>query len=171
MQQQARSIISGGSAEDGSSAVGAAGSPLKGVLKKVHFNDEVAAEGVGEGEKEGVKSTQHSNTNSKTPGTEKVVLPGTDVVVEAAKTPLLSSEGKEGSVTDSNAEAEDEGANLPKLDPIDLMTPFAKAWLVSQRHSKAILLVRRAPSHPAPRLTPLLHPVLPHHSVQLETQA
>ncbi len=31
VQQQARSIISGGSAEDGSSAVGAAGSPLKGV--------------------------------------------------------------------------------------------------------------------------------------------
>lgn len=109
------------SAEEGSAT--AAASPLKGVLKKVHFNDEVAAS---EAEKEGVKSTQHKNDAKSS--TEKVVMPGTDVVVDA-KTPLLSDQEKEGSEADSSSAADEEDAEAaaPKLEPIDLMTPIRES--------------------------------------------
>ncbi|KAJ1029962.1 hypothetical protein NDA16_000875 [Ustilago loliicola] len=111
-------------AEDSASSNGAAASPLKGVLKKVHFHDELAQK---ENEKEGVKSTQHgSETKSKT---EKVVLPGTDVVVDA-KTPLLSESGKEGSEGDaSSQDGEDAESTIaaPKLEPIDVMSPIRES--------------------------------------------
>lgn len=103
--------------DDTASASGV--SPLKGVLKKVHFHDELAASA--ESEKEGVKSTQHGSDKSKT---EKVVLPGTDVVVDA-KTPLLSE--KEGSETDASVDGEEAEAAAPKLEPIDLMTPIRES--------------------------------------------
>ncbi|EST06686.1 Peroxisome membrane anchor protein Pex14p, N-terminal [Kalmanozyma brasiliensis GHG001] len=96
-----------GGAEEGAAGAAATTGPLKGVLKKVHFHDEV-------GEKEGVKSTQHGNDKS-----EKVVMPGTDVVVDA-KTPLLS-ETHEGSDAGSTEEVE---PSLPKMEPIHLMTPI-----------------------------------------------
>ena len=110
-------------AEERKSANGAAPSPLKGVLKKVHFHDEPAQkEKEKEKENEGVKSTQHgSETKSKT---EKVVLPGTDVVVDA-KTPLLSEAGKEDSDADASSQDGDDaeaGAAAPKLEHIDVMT-------------------------------------------------
>ncbi|KAJ1032197.1 hypothetical protein NDA18_001692 [Ustilago nuda] len=111
-------------AEESKSANGAASSPLKGVLKKVHFHDEPAQK---EKEKEGVKSTQHgSETKSKT---EKVVLPGTDVVVDA-KTPLLSEAGKEDSDADASSQVGDDaeaGAAAPKLEHIDVMTPIRES--------------------------------------------
>lgn len=98
-----------------------AASPLKGVLKKVHFHDELAA--TTESEKEGVKSTQHGSEKATT---GKVVTPGTDVVVDA-KTPLLSD--KEGSETDASVDGE-EGeavAEASKLEPIDLMSPIRES--------------------------------------------
>ncbi|SPO20452.1 uncharacterized protein UTRI_00852_B [Ustilago trichophora] len=101
-------------------AASSAASPLKGVLKKVHFHDELAASA--ENEKEGVKSTQHGSDKSST---EKVVMPGTDVVVDA-KTPLLS-ETREGSETDASVDGEDAESVAPKLEPIDIMTPIRES--------------------------------------------
>lgn len=105
---------------DDTAATTSAASPLKGVLKKVHFTDELAASA--ENEKEGVKSTQHGSDKSST---EKVVMPGTDVVVDA-KTPLLS-ETKEGSETDASVDGEEAEPAAPKLEPIDLMTPIRES--------------------------------------------
>lgn len=101
-------------------AAATAASPLKGVLKKVHFHDELA--GSAAEEKEGVKSTQHKDDGKVK--TEKVVMAGTDVVVDA-KTPLLA-EVKEGSDAGSSADGEAESA-APKLEPIDLMTPIRES--------------------------------------------
>ncbi|CBQ68180.1 conserved hypothetical protein [Sporisorium reilianum SRZ2] len=100
---------------------GALASPLKGVLKKVHFHDEVdAPSGTHkESDKEGVKSTQHGSDKT---GSDKAVMPGTDVVVDA-KTPLLSEDA-----SDTYAAAEtDDAEPAPKLEPIDLMTPIRES--------------------------------------------
>ncbi|CDS01462.1 uncharacterized protein SPSC_02022 [Sporisorium scitamineum] len=96
--------------DDSATAAGGV-SPLKGVLKKVHFHDEVDTSQ--KDEKEGVKSTQLGSDS----GSEKVVMPGTDVVVDA-KTPLLSDAGSETASTDEAEEA------AGKLEPIDLTMPI-----------------------------------------------
>lgn len=101
------------SAEQNGTAANA-GLPLKGVLKKVHFHDEVDAAS----EKEGVKSTQHGS------GNEKVVMPSTDVVVDA-KTPLLS----EVEASEEGSTGKDEGveAAFGKHESIDVMTPIRES--------------------------------------------
>ncbi|SNX84159.1 uncharacterized protein MEPE_02867 [Melanopsichium pennsylvanicum] len=105
-----------GSSEDTTAFT--AKSPLKGVLKKVHFTDDPSVVGT-ESEKEGVKSTENT-TEGKT---EKVVLPGTDVVVDT-KTPFLSE--KDGSESEGSVEGgeEVEKAAAPKMEPIDLTAPI-----------------------------------------------
>ncbi|TKY90991.1 hypothetical protein EX895_000990 [Sporisorium graminicola] len=119
--QHARLVGLDDSAAAATSAGGVASPPLKGVLKKVHFHDEVDA--AKDSDKEGVKSTQHGSGMA---GSEKVVMPGTDVVVDA-KTPLLSE--AEGSETDASTVSEGAEAEqvVPKLEPIDLMTPIRES--------------------------------------------
>ncbi len=88
-----------GSAATNASTNGAS-SPLRGVLKKVHFHDDVDPSAK-EGEKEGVKLTQHAKDAKA--GSDKAVMPGTDVVVDA-KTPLLA-EGANEADDDAHASA------------------------------------------------------------------
>ena len=114
-------------------------SPLKGVLKKVHFHDEVEASVNKDGEKEGVKSTQHGGDAKP----EKVVTAGTDVVV-TAKTPLLSD--REGSETDaSTVDGEESEPAAAKLEPIDLMSPLRESMAKLAEALKGELSGRPAP--------------------------
>lgn len=100
-----------------------ASSPLKGVLKKVHFHDDVDTSAK-EGEKEGVKLTQHAKDAKA--GSDKAVMPGTDVVVDA-KTPLLA-EGANEADDDADASASEEGEAEPaKLEPIDMMASIRES--------------------------------------------
>ncbi|KAJ9476406.1 Pex14_N domain-containing protein [Pseudozyma hubeiensis] len=115
--------------DDAASAASAGSSPLKGVLKKVHFNDEVDST-----EKEGVKSTQ--NTSG-----EKVVMPSTDVVVDA-KTPLLSEGGSEDGSTGEGEEVEE----VRKIEPIDLMVPIRESLTRLAEVMKGDLAGRSTPS-------------------------
>lgn len=113
---------------DDTAATSGATSPLKGVLKKVHFHDELAeltTTAQGDSDKEGVKSTQHGSDAQTT--VEKVVMPGTDVVVDA-KTPLSGAVPSLGSADEAATEEEETAeAVATKLEPIDLMTPIRES--------------------------------------------
>ncbi|PWY96815.1 hypothetical protein BCV70DRAFT_203412 [Testicularia cyperi] len=91
----------------------------KGVLKKVHFNDDPHSQDKDE-EKEGLKSTQHA---------EKVVTPGTDVVVEAKTPGTVEREKEAGIKSDETDDAmtmedgESAPAPAPAMAPIDIMAP------------------------------------------------
>lgn len=89
-------------------------SARKGVLKKVHFNDHAAEKQ--EKDDEGVKATQHDDKADESTTTDKVITPGTDVVIDSATTPA-----KNESEADTTAEGE---AEAPQPTPIDLTEPI-----------------------------------------------
>lgn len=85
-------------------------SARKGVLKKVHFNDHSAQKA--DMDEEGVKATQHDDEAKKATTTEKVITPGTDVVIDSATAPA-----KPDSAVDSEPQP-------VQLAPIDLTEPI-----------------------------------------------
>ncbi|KAN0060334.1 hypothetical protein ACQY0O_007663 [Thecaphora frezii] len=95
----------------------------RGVLKKVHFGDEVDGGKLDDGT--AADATTALEKTSKE--TQKVVLPGTDVVVDAVVSE--KTDGLDGEKAGLEATASEEAAEpaQPKLEPIDLTEPLRQS--------------------------------------------